>query len=108
MPAGCVSRLAAVVMAFAAAVVPARAADEPASSVVVLKAELFEKAALQRSIATMHKLFAAGRFGEALPLAEEAFEAAQKVHGPNHHVVSASAYNLGVLYRRLGRESSAI
>jgi tetratricopeptide (TPR) repeat protein len=49
------------------------------------------------------ELYEAGKFSEAIPLAQRALAIRERAFGPNHAVVAASLDNLALLYDQLGR-----
>jgi CHAT domain-containing protein len=53
------------------------------------------------------RLYRAGKYGEAQPLAELALEIHEKVHGPDHPDVFASLNNLAALYQAKGSYEKA-
>lgn len=53
------------------------------------------------------ELSRAGKYAEAVPLAQRQLEAAEKAHGPVHRDVAAALNNLGQLYASLGRDAEA-
>ena len=50
-----------------------------------------------------HKLFAQGRYEEAMPFAEHAWKLGQQEYGPDHLSTATLLNDLGELYRALGR-----
>lgn len=53
------------------------------------------------------ELYRAGRFSEALPLAEEALRLAEQRSGPQHPDVASRLNDLAILYRAMGRYAEA-
>src|SRR5262249_48332810 len=53
------------------------------------------------------ELFQAGKFAEAVPLAQRAVAIREKAFGPNHPNVGASSSNLAGLHGRRGRDADA-
>ncbi|MBM4284619.1 MAG: tetratricopeptide repeat protein [Deltaproteobacteria bacterium] len=54
------------------------------------------------------QLLEAGRFQEALPLAQHALQIAEKTHGTNHFATSTALNNLASAYRLLGNLDKAL
>lgn len=52
-------------------------------------------------------LYQAGRYAEALPLAQKALEIREKAFGPIHPDVAASLHNLALLYQAMGDHAKA-
>jgi CHAT domain-containing protein/Flp pilus assembly protein TadD len=63
-----------------------------------------EMAALNARVIALHQ---AGKFAEAMPLAQRALAIAEKALGPNHPDVATSLDNLVELYRVLGHSADA-
>ena len=53
------------------------------------------------------QLYEAGKYAEAVPLAQRAVELAEKQFGPEHPEVATSLNNIAVLYRAQGRYAEA-
>lgn len=67
-----------------------------------------EQRKLDADIKTLHGLFAAKEFSQAVGLAEQVLRDADRIHGPGSKLAAGSAFNLGMLYRLTGRAKDAI
>src|SRR6476619_7125062 len=63
-----------------------------------------EEAETQRRVT---ELYNAGKYSEALPLAQRVLSTREKALGPNHPLVATSLFNLAELYRVQGRYGEA-
>ncbi|HKS19754.1 MAG TPA: CHAT domain-containing tetratricopeptide repeat protein [Bradyrhizobium sp.] len=57
--------------------------------------------------AAIAELSKAGKYSEAVPLAQKLLADMEKAHGPDHRDVAASLNNLGMLYGSTGRDTEA-
>jgi CHAT domain-containing protein/Flp pilus assembly protein TadD len=75
-----------------------------------LRASTADEQALQEADNLYDKnveLEAAGKYDEALPLAERALDIRERILGPNHREVAAVVNSLGILYRKKGNYAKA-
>lgn len=55
----------------------------------------------------VNELYDAGKYGDAIPIAQRALALAEKLHGPDHPTVGTALNSLGLLYRAQGRYAEA-